>query len=595
MKIRVALFKNIKIIWKLDYVFVFGAVFLCNLCCRESGMQMDIFPDHFGMLSAPAKMAGYNWNEVLKLSSYYGPGFYILFTPFLKLIKDPIVLYNLIIDIDYFGIAICAVLLHYIICNELQYKKRWTSAIAVCIATIVSIQTAITTFSNETPSLIVLLLIIILHIRFIKSINKCHKALFCLVSILLELYSMAIHVRNIVIILVTVLLWMMYIAYNMCNRISKNWMYLFVPVIIGITGYFGYKIIPSLFKMAFFTSTTAGNQDLAIISTISAQQTILDIEKGTFDILLGNIMASIKQTYGSVIISFFLIIKVFVEYFKCLRKHEVVDNLKICVFLCFSFSAGCFLVGLLGTAVQWMGNMRGSGYWRYYGTYASPMLAISILYAVDNVQKIQAKVWIGVITVYFLLVKTFLYILYPKLDTYFEFWFVYPYMQGSSNTMYAFLFMVLVSFVGIIILLSNINGNKILVYCVYFSLFYIVPQLNGGNLLSYTTHVYCDVGYIVINELDKKGIIDKSCDLYFAGDDYPYMYYQYMMLGNGITRNIPDEDDNILIFSNKNNIADFASENGWLSVQMDENEYVYSKDKELLKNVEMILKGLNHE
>lgn len=587
------LYKNIRTgRWKFDYVFVFIAVFLCNLCCRESSMPIKIFPDHFGMISSAAKFAGYSWSEVLQLSSYYGPGFYILIIPLLKLIHDPIILYNLIIDLDYLIIAICAVLLHHIICDELEYKKRWTSAIVVCVATIVSIHISIITFSNESPSLLILLLVIILYIKFIKSTKRWHRALCCFFSIVLEVYAMMIHVRNIVIVLVTVLLWIMWIAYNLNNNIIKKRIYLFIPVIIGIVGYFGYKSIPAFFKSMFFTVETAGNQEIRIINT---QIATYDAVKGTFDILFGNILASIKQTYGIVVISYFLIIKAFVVYFKCLKDRKEVENLKICKFLCFSFSAGCFLVGLAGTAVNWMGNMRGTGYWRYYGTYAAPMLAISFLYVMDNVQKTQVKTKILVTIAYFFLIKDFLYILYPRLGKYFDFWFVYPYMQGGKNTMHAFLFMAMVSFVGIMILLSNIKDKKIYVYCVFFALFYIVPQLKGGNLFSYTVNDYCNVGYRIINELDEQGIIDKRYDLYFVGDDYPYMYYQYMMLENGITRNIPDQNDEILVFSNRDNVNGIISGKGWSGIQLDENEYVYSKDKGLLNDVEKILEGLKYE
>ena len=509
----------------------------------------------------------------------------------LKIIHDPLVLYNFIVNVDYIVAALCGVLLHYIICIELEYANRITSVIVVSLSTIMTFQTTITTFSNETPTLFIMLIIILLIIKIVKTQNHLKRGFLCLTICILGLYSLTIHIRNIVFFLVIAFLLELWAIIKKEKNILKKSLLMANPFIFLLIGYIAYKFIPGYFTRVLFQ----WNEDYSMVNQeigkINFSYTITEMFDGIFKVLLGNMVVSVKQTYGIIAISYFIIIKLILNIIK--KRHFCFDSSKsTCCFVLFSFSALCYLIGLLGLCVTWMGNMRGTGYWRYYGTYATPMLALSFLFCIERAKELNKRCTYIAIISYSILIKLFLIILVPLLDSYFDFWFVYPFKQGSNNTSIAFSYTMVISLLGICILFYHFKRKTIL-YLIFFLACYIFPLAKGGNLNSYTANNYCDTGYTLINALADKGILSKETDLYFIGNDNSYMYYQYMMLENGVKRFLPENDENILVFSNFDNIDELTGKKGWTMIQLDNNEYVYSFDADLLERVEDTLGEIN--
>ena len=584
--------------YKVDYILVFIIIFLIDVCCRHECIEIKIYPDHFGMTASAAKLSGYNWNEVLNLSPYYGPGYYILFTPILKFIKNPIYLYNIICDIDFAMAALCGVLLHHIICDVLHYAKRWNSAIISAITTLMTFQMEIITFSNEAPSLFLMLLLIYCILKYMASGTYNVKIFYSIIFIILQLYALTVHVRNIVFAAGIAVTFIVIIFLDRRFHKSKSSYLICGMVLIAVLlGFLGYKKIPAFFSGLLFNNVSGsamGNQEIVVPKTSSIEDMII-VLKGSLQVFLGNIIQSIKQTYGLILVSYFLIFKEIIYIIRIIIKKKNNTNKKVDsnVFIQFNivfvFSATCFILGLLGTCVSWAGNMRGSGYWRYYGTYSTPMLALSLIYAIDNFADVPLKFKLLLMGVCSISVKLFITILIPILGTYFDFWFVYPYMQGGENTMSAFMLTFVIAAVGGIILIFA-NRHKIAMYIILFAVGYIIPQLKGGNLLSYVPNNICDTGYEVINELAGNNVIDKEKDLYFIGTDNGYLYYQYMMLGNGITRNIPENAENIIVFSNQG-----APEGEWMTITLDDNEYANTKDMELYSKINQALEEVKRK
>ncbi|MBD5460253.1 MAG: hypothetical protein HDR26_04825 [Lachnospiraceae bacterium] len=107
----------------------FGSVWICMvLYVLPHTYGPVILPDEFGYWAQAASMAGMDWKEVMSLHSWYSPGYGLLMLPFLKLIKDPVLLYRCMVTVNFLLLAAAAGLLYQIINRILPQMGRALSA-----------------------------------------------------------------------------------------------------------------------------------------------------------------------------------------------------------------------------------------------------------------------------------------------------------------------------------------------------------------------------------------------------------------------------------------------------------------------------------
>ncbi|MDE6024111.1 MAG: hypothetical protein K2G45_01515 [Lachnospiraceae bacterium] len=578
----------------MDYLLVFITLLILGFCLRESEYELRIMKDDISMMFLPAKLAGYNWPNVLDIAMYYGTGYYVLFTPLFKWIKDPILLYNVIIDINIGVVACCGVVLHYLLCGVLKYKDKWVAAVASIVATMIAYFDAGAGLTNEMPILLLSILLMILLAKFIQA-EKINKRVAIMVGIVLLLaYSMTIHSRNIALAVAVFAIFLLLILLkNSENDDNKFFILLCLVEFLGFS-YLLYKAVPDYIATKVYSAADGSgamwNQEI----TIKATAFNFDFLKNIWILFIGNVEASIKNTYGLIMVSYILMIKLACRYIKQIfgipkrSKTNTEGEIFHCkaVEIVFVFSMVCYLLGLLGLSITWAGMPRGSGYWRYYGTYSSGMLAVSFMYMIENkmyLNKLKKRICLAAA----LILGCFYIWVIPFLtDTeYLGVWFVYSCFE-DMDAMIGFLLSALISIVGIGIIFCT-KKKPVLLFALYFFAVQIISEFGGGHLTSIVANSKCDTGYRLISELEDELPTDEV--IYFTGSDSGYMAYQYMLLSRPVIRGVPTEPEHTLVFSNlKNAIED----SGWYRIKIDSDEYVYTRDVDMVDKVYSILENI---
>lgn len=580
---------NISKIRGLDYVIIFIIILFSNVCMRQSVVPMEIYSDHFGLLAIPAKLSGYDWNYLISIADYYGPGFFVLYTPILKYIHDPVLIYNLLVDINFIILAISGVALQYLITRELDYKYIWRSAVSVIISNTVILQTLIVgAIGNESVIVLFTVIFSIIIVKIIKTNSYTQKTTLLVAGYFLCLYSLTVHLRNIVFVVAAGGLVIYLCLIGKIKNNKKNRILIGIGILSAFSLVFAYKNIPSFFMNILYDEIPNGIRKYNTNISFEGVGFSREFIKGFFIILIGNLVASIKQTHGIILISYYLILKelkiLFVYWIK--KENEFFNKKNISYRVVFLFSALCYTIGLIALSVSWWWNPRGTGYWRYYGSYGLLLIFLSLLYAFEKID-LRYRHKILAIMGQTILIKIFCIDVIPILGEYLDFWFVYKYIQNNEPII-CFFYTILIASIGGGILLSR-NKFKEYIYILYFVLFAFIPYFQGGNFLSYQANERCNKTYQLINELHEEGIINAKEELYFIGRDSTLMYYQFMVLEYGFKTELPRENENIVVFSEYNSEEIGAKEKGWFQISLDDNEYVYSTNEEIINIVEDIV------
>ncbi|WP_276930804.1 hypothetical protein [Faecalibaculum rodentium] len=90
------------------YISVFLIAFLPRLLFIFDINTMSISGDEIFSFWPAAKLAGYDWSDVMEKYRYYGIGYTLLLAPFFQLIKNPVVLYRTLVILMALFQSLCA-------------------------------------------------------------------------------------------------------------------------------------------------------------------------------------------------------------------------------------------------------------------------------------------------------------------------------------------------------------------------------------------------------------------------------------------------------------------------------------------------------
>ena len=572
----------------LPSVAVFFIYFLLCSFIRPKVFEITIFTyDSFGCLALPAKLAHYDWSYALGQTGYYGPGAAVPYIPIFKLFSNPLIIYNFIYLILNIIQAFAALILWHLLDKYVAKRQKVLTAVAAIIGTYFTnyIIKDIALFDVEHMTSLLIVVLAALICMYIREKSFLKTVLICAAIFLLSVYSIVVHIRNIVF---AVGILSVYIYVVLTTNLTKKRIIIsgvLVSVIL-IVYFLLYRYVPLIFKELLFArywedSIQKHNMSIRVDTGVPLLETIV----GTVYVLLGNIYQSIKQTYGIVIISYGILIENVVHLFGCVKNRSKSDQVDIPNVL-FIYSSSMYVIGLLGTAITWHGSNRGMGYWRYYGTYTALMISISFIRALNSKFSKEKR-----LLTYLAAILSFGSVLALKAwtaDYYVHFWFVYSFLQDGYELISSVFYTFGIVLIGITLLVKT-EKYKLRVLLTYFCIFCFIPYCFKGSLVPFVANSKCDTGYLLISELDNKGIVDSNKEIYFSGSEEAYGYYQFMMLDRGVTMDLPENDKGILVFSDDSNIKGLSDRKDWKCIQLDDNEYVYSKDKSLLEDIQVIL------
>ncbi|MCI8926283.1 MAG: hypothetical protein HFI96_01005 [Lachnospiraceae bacterium] len=140
--------------------------------------------------------AGYNWNSLLKYHAYYGWGYMIFYTPIIKLVKNPYVLYRFFLIGNYCLYAFSSMMVYKIIRQISDVSER--KALIFSVLSIIWMPTFVQKdfVINESALLFWTVLVVFLFVRQ-KKIRK-YKTVYSIFVGCILAYGYSIHSRSIV-------------------------------------------------------------------------------------------------------------------------------------------------------------------------------------------------------------------------------------------------------------------------------------------------------------------------------------------------------------------------------------------------------------
>lgn len=550
--------------WLIVFVLVFATFLLEYFSCGFTAMR--VYQDDMGFMAGVAKLAGFNWNEAISLTKYYGPCYYIFYFLVFKYVKDPLLIRNILIAGNGFVLALSSGILFFTLRNIFEKIGKWWLAFASG-ATVFSIIKLETTLSNEYMNVCILSLIVFLLVKYFKSTKKKFKIVIAAFVVLSLIYAVSIHSRNVVL-LIGILVCIVWSAIKKQVSIKEMIIWgaiMIVPVIC-------YKVLPSLFIRSIWVNishTKNASVDAAdMLSRVSSLK-----EFNLFLItIVGNFDMTIKNTFGVVLIGLYLYVLDLIKLgIRKINNEELVNEWPKHIAL--TFSIVCYGLGMVGTSMSWRGNPKGMGYWRYYGLYILIFFAISMVSWFSEKQT-RTKIigYIGLI--YVVVSKLFLVNVWPIVEK--TRYYTYGIIDWMKSLSIEHSMMLLISIIIISAVVAALIFKKRILFIVIVSLGIILPSVQFPYLNKVECSGVADQSLKIMNEYRER----EDIEWYYYGEDDTYLYFQYLLLDKKMGRDIPDDNKGtIVVFFNN---PELFEENDDLDIiSLDVDEYIYTNNEKI--------------
>ena len=380
--------------FKKNWVIVIGmiSIFMIDTWIISKTKGMTTPCDEIGMFAVAAKLAGFDWSGVISDSGYYGFGYFVLFAPFFKYIKNPDVVHQIILAMSSL-LKIAVIPIVYSI--EIQFFNVKDRTFAGLVATALSIANVSLRAGrpyNEFPMHLVIWIDMFLLCKLIRNYEQPKKKMqYSMMFVLCLIYGLLLHKRMVTVIYAVIVTLM--VLYLIKKKIYINcWAIIFGGVAWLTTN----QIIEKVQNIVWGASgTELGNASVRVSNNISL--TNMKMYLLWFNILLGNIATMIIQTGGLFVISIVACIFMVSTYIK---KREISDKdlprfgIVLCMILCMGATLLALLIsnwygGMTTTFFQGLqGNTeytyKGMVYLRYWGLYVTPFIMCGVLWIYEN-------------------------------------------------------------------------------------------------------------------------------------------------------------------------------------------------------------------
>lgn len=575
--------------------------FLTSICvsCLDLNQtfEMKLVSDNIGSLVLPATLAGRDWSGLLESLSYYGWGYYILFTPIFAITHDPIVIYTVVCVVNIVVLGLISVLIYTVALKFFALEK---SVFTVLLAIVSSLYVSFFAwnFTAELPSLLVVWLTVWLLLRAYSAMGSPKKViLYSILAAVLVTYSYNIHTRLIIllpaIIITCLLFWVVY----------RKWFMNF-PVLLISSG-FGYlaarklkaEVISRLWKVSSMNELHNATTNVS---------SYLDRFNSTFkvvlDIWVSNLHKLNLDTYGVMMICAVITVPfLYTVIFRTKKTEDGTENQflseKVFIIICVS---GIALVGTLVALPLYYASGIAKGYElgeanslfsaftyiRYYYIYFGPIAVAAIVLLRKKIVTMTLRKYIcGLAGIIFSAVYILSGVLKHLYFSRYVHNFYYKdtiYIQGRPFWSFG---------VSVILLLIMFSGSFLLLkfdkmswYVSALFLINIIPKLHisQGTFYDMIPYEGGNAAYAIISEAEK------SCELpsHFYSIDSTKI--QFMLNWKKMYNTLPPEDDKeAIVFSQtiRSEGTEILRNLGYQYFVLDENECIWIKNEKLLENL----------
>ena len=388
---------------RLLYPAVFLTAAILRFICYIQPFVYRIRPDDFGPLIYPAYLGGCDWRSFIStFGNYYGYGYYWIFAPLFRFIHSPKILLFAIAAINSLLIALCAVLILYLLIRYFDLPYGWPAGVLAAAVSLFqgTVDTGVDFWlrtDNEVPIYFAVWLTvwILLSANEIRSEEKAKRIRISLLMSLVLTWGLTVHERAMSLLIAVVL------AEFLVFLLKKKW--LLHPAAFFISAAAGY-VLQRVLRNAVIHFFWLGGWPAKNTSAFS-RVSLFFLEswagfKALVLILMGNIHGALIQGFGLPAVAFVLVI---VWMIRCVRERRnksllpedppdrVMDS-SVLVMLVFIIG---LVVVIAGLAVRWgsllapgiesgevVYGYKGLTYSRYYYVFLGPLVLGSLVYAI---------------------------------------------------------------------------------------------------------------------------------------------------------------------------------------------------------------------
>lgn len=595
----------------LFMIITFLIVFFFQVILNRNEIVPRSLPDEVGSMATAANLAGYDWSYVLSQSNmYYGFGTTLFAFSIFRIFKDPLIIYQAFLAwgalLRTIPVFFCFDILH-----KCEFEDDWLASLISAIA-VIGAPTRATNIDNEP--MLVLLGWCIFYCFFLlqRSRGKKTKILYSIVLALILAFSITVHTRGYIYIIISLFLCAVYLIFK--RKAIVRFEFFLVVLGIGImTALWSVKCVQaSVYTNAMFDNTNLSNT----LSSVSSQvtNTIVDTflsRDGIYSFLViitSNLWISFVFSCGIVIYSIFKTLLSSGSLFH--KTNEANGNADDCLLIPSLFAVGVFIASLMGLGITWIwgplnvwrNNMeldRGFFYLRYYGNTFGPIIFMGCYYLLKKKEDKKTIVFLSLSTIVAAKVVISSVISFTTLNGKMNGdWFGYfaPFSlvnnrwgESKQDTFYFMSATIISVLLFVLILsLSRMKSKKIFdisfmaVLLLAISFEYAFSVINWDKPYSHSDKYYESVDEIY-NISKKTDIFSDVTSVYYLNDTWGKQFIVQLVLYDKmlISDEIDSVKDNLVIISStKDKLDDMYRKYGdeFHYFELDDNEFIITNE-----------------
>lgn len=574
---------------KMISVFERCLVFLVVASTRfySALFAMPVFTvsDEVSSINIAARLAGYNWNEVVSNAGYYGIGYLFIYAPLYMLKLPAVLIYRLTVAGSGCVLGIGALVCYEIITKFFPKVGRLEKVLISTACGALSYASTYQPSMRNEEMLVLMCWLLTYNLLGILSDNNQRK--YRIGLIVTCLYSLTLHART-AIFIVAIIIIAIFVRLAYKKRILKIYDY---PILI-----LGYAVISFLLKMYQNTIWTGTAENSSVAEAISkgANRFVFDWPyfKAALAVLFGNLYSAYVVSacvFGVAVVS---VIMLMVKKFRQVEMTDTESKVLVaglCLLIGFIITLGGLIFtwgpnvakGFRSNTTDWFYHYKAFTYLRYPGSFLPPLFMCGLVYMNDRDRESRKAVTFSNIGLVILTI-IWVFMIHPYQSQKKSLIFLpITYFNSSSEKLWilTFFFFLLV---GLMWQLLVKNKRCVVIICALLTLFGTAERIIGFEKSSKNTEIrkyemVC-AGTDLVNYMSEQS--DSNMDVYVVdttdvNDHQNWYMYQLLCYDVHIIPRYPDANaEEYILFTN--GMVDLGDEDVFCS-QLDNVNFVYYK------------------
>lgn len=567
--------------------------------------------DEISTISNGALWAGFDWSDVLSNAGYYGSGMIVLFTPIIRFVDNPILMYRLILLCESLLYGMGAIICFYILRKLFNINnEKYCCLVSIACSYVVAVRTMIV-YNEHMLTFLSWVFILIILLACKNEYNKRLKCKLSIICVIFLSYSLTVHTRAII-------FWgAVAIAIIIGYFLYRRWI-LSVPILICIGGplYFLVQRYNDFMKENLWLK----NGDHQLRNEAVTSSPLIELFRPRTWHAWGNIFFGQIQTINVLVGGIFLatlvlIVTLSVRYIRLRQvKHQNEITIGFTIIVGW-FCLSAIIVTILGQVASWgiwatdgmsLGipsssyGIKAFTYIRYFAIYCGPLVMIFFAWCYYHKKWFQQSfktillIFIELQIYWFCAIIPYIYQNNTLTEVYI------PFALWNENREIDIRLFLPASIVCIIIMFAFYvcsKKEKIFVPVILTIGILLFQYYYNGIIYDYNNSIrsynIANAGYELINDLTDYQDVPNDIYVYDATekeDHQNYMMYQILLKKYHIVPGLPSMEENeAIIFSNGLLVnEEELTQCGYSRTQLDENEFVYVKGDKLQETMSLM-------